>query len=178
MALYARAMDLKLSKPMPAHALTPEAEEARLMMRSYGYARHVERIIVSLVTKHGHRRIRYHDAPPPAAYRRVKALAEAHGFTVTEYRSPTGHALQGRRGDLGFRAFWQWGRTTGATWHERTARWMLVDDPRPVKMNERDHVGLKGYRTTGMGRTRLKLLATPDGLPLKLTILEQRIASS
>lgn len=171
-------MDLRVAQPIPAHALTPAAEEARLAMRSYGHKRKVEHTMSRLVTKHGHVRVIPHNAPPPAAYRRVKALAEAHGFTVTEYRSTTGHALQGRRGDLGFRAVWQWGRTKGASWHERTARWTLVADDRPIKMNERDHVGLKGYRSKGMGTTRLKLLATPDGMPLNLTALEERLRES
>lgn len=171
-------MDLGIAKPAPAHTLTEAAEEARLAMRSYGHHRKVEREMSRLVTKHGHVRVIPYNGPPPAAYRRVKALAEAHGFTVTEYRSVTGHALQGRRGDLGFRAIWQWGRTKGASWHEREARWTLIADDRPIKMNVRDHVGLKGYRSEGMGRTRLKLLSTPDGMPLNLTALEEKLANS
>jgi hypothetical protein len=168
-------MDLKLAKPRRPDTMTPGAIEAVERMRFEAWLRRL-----SFVTVHGVPRGSTRDrAPkPPAGYARVKRIAEEHGWTVTEYTSRTGYALQGRRGDLGFRAYWQWGKTTGASWHERTPRWTLVDDPRPIKMNTRDHVGLKGYRSEGMGRVRLALLADPYGLPINVTTLEERLAAS
>lgn len=177
MPLYTRLMDHHVAMPTPRHALDPGAIEAVEMHRSLGYAKTVDRIMSRLVTRHGRPRIRVHDAPPSAGYARVKRLAEENGWKVTEYRSLTGHALQGRRGDLGFRAYWQWGKTTGASWHEREARWTLVADDRPVKMDKVARVGLKGYRSAGVGTTHLKLIATPDGLPINVTELEKRITS-
>lgn len=178
MALYSRAMDLGLAMPTRPDTLTPGAIEAVEAMRAAGRELIAERAISSLVTVHGHRRIVPHSGKPPAALVRVRNLAESKGWTVKAYESPTGHALQGRRGDLGFRAMWQWGKTAGCTWHEREPRWTLIDDPRPVKMNTRDHVGLKGYRSEGMGRVRLHLLAAPWGLPINVTTLEERLAAS
>lgn len=175
MARYSRAMDLKLAKPARPDSMTPGAIEAVERMRWDARMRRLR-----FVTEHGVPRGSTRDrAPrPPAGYARVKRLAEENGWTVIEYTSRTGYALQGRKGELGFRAFWQWGKTTGATWHERPARWTLVDDPRPIKMNTRDRVGLKGARSEGMGRVRLALLASPYGLPLNVTTLEERLAAS
>lgn len=177
MALYSRAMDLGLARPSPAHTLTPGAIEAVEAMRRHGYEKRIDRAVSRLVTKHGHARLVPHSGKPSAGYERVKALAEANGWTVTEYESPTGHALQGRKGDLGFRAMWQWGRTAGASWHERTPRWSLVRDARPPGKNAKTRTGVKGKRPPGVGEIRLALLAAPWGLPLKITELEERLAS-
>lgn len=174
MSRYSRAMDLKLAKPRRPDTLTPGAIEAVESMRWEARLRRLR-----FVTDHGVPRGSTRDrAPrPPAGYARVKRLAEENGWTVTEYTSRTGHALQGRKGGLGFRATWQWGKTTGASWHERPARWTLVDDPRPIRMNTRDHVGLKGARSEGMGRVHLQLLASPYGIPINVTTLEERLVS-
>ena len=181
MALYSRAMDLGLAKPTPAHTLTPGALEAVESMKRLGHEKRLERavtsLVTSLVTKHGRTRIVPHSGKPPAAYVRVKRLAEANGWTVTEYESITGHALQGRKGDLGFRAMWQHGKTAGATWHERTPRWTLERDPRPPGVNKLTRTGLKGKRPAGMGEIHLKLLGAPWGLPINVTTLEERLAS-
>jgi len=171
MPLYAAAMDLKLAMPARPDTFTPGAIAAVDAMRDRGRTA----AEVEIATLHGHPKA--HGGRPPAALVRVKRLAEAAGFTVTVYESRTGHALQGRRGDDGFRATWQWGKTTGATWHERTPRWTLVADTRPVGINTRDHVGLKGKRSPGMGTTRLALLAAPWGIPINITELEKRLAS-
>ena len=175
MPLYNRAMDLKLAMPRRPDTMTPGALEGVERMK---WAAEMRRL--RFITDHGVPRGSTRDRPakPSAGYVRVKRLAEEHGWTVTEYTSRTGHALQGRKGELGFRATWQWGKTTGATWHELTPRWTLVDDPRPIKMNVRDHVGLAGSRSEGLGRVHLKLLATPYGLPINVTTLEQRLESS
>jgi len=170
MPLYARAMDLKLAMPARPDTFEPAALEAVERMRV-----RVEAPAVEIATLHGNPKP--HTGRPPAGYARVKRLAEAAGFTVTEYTSRTGHALQGRRGDIGFRATWQWGKTTGATWHEREARWTLVADTRPIGMDARKHVGLKGKRAAGMGVTRLALLAAPWGLPINVTELEKRLSA-
>lgn len=171
MALYSRAMDLKLALPRRPDTMTPGAIAAVERMRAAPVARRVEAEMAKLVAP---RPLVKPESAPPGLLK-VQRLAEAHGWTVKLYESETGHALQGRRGDLGFRAFWQYGKTTGATWHERTPRWTLVDDPRPIRMNTRDRVGLKDFRSEGMGRARLKLLAAPWGLPLNVTELTERL---
>jgi len=165
-------MDLKLAMPRRPDTMTPGALDAVERMRHAGIDRRVDAEVARLVTTH--KPLLKPDAPP-AALVKLHLLAVAHGWTVTRYESPTGHALQGRRGDLGFRAYWQYGKTTGASWHERKARWTLIDDPRPVGMNTRDRVGLKGSRSEGMGRVRLQLLAAPWGLPLNVSELSERI---
>lgn len=175
MPLYSRAMDLKLAMPRRPDTMTPGAIEGVERMKWAAAMRRLR-----FVTDHGVPRGSTRDRPakPPAGYVRVKRIAEEHAWTVTEYVSRTGHALQGRKGDLGFRAFWQWGKTTGATWHERIPRWTLVNDPRPIRMNVRDHVALSGSRSEGMGTTRLQLLASPYGTPLNVTTLEARLEAS
>lgn len=177
MPLYTSLLAYGVAMPTPEHALTPGAEYAREAMRRHGHAKKLERAASSLVTQHGHRRIVPHTAPPPAPYRRVKALAEEHGFKVTEYRSETGHALQGVRGDVGFRAYWQRGKTRGASWHERTARWSLINDTRSIGVNKIARVSLAKHRGAGLGAVHLKLLGTPNGIPINVTELERRITS-
>ena len=178
MPLYSSAMDLGLAMPTPAHTLTPGAQDAVERMREAGHEKRRERAVSSLVTAHGHTRIVPYDGPPPAALVRVEALALAHGWKVKRYESPTGHALQGRKGDLGFRATWQRGKTTGATWHERTPRWALVRDDRPVKVNKLARTALEGGRGAGLGEIHLKLLGAPWGMPLNVTTLEGRLKGS
>lgn len=178
MPLYTGLMAYGVAMPTPAHTLTEGAEYAREALRRHGRAQRPDLAHRSLVTQHGPRRIIPYIASPPAPYARVKALAEAHGFTITEYRSETGHALQGVRGDVGFRAYWQRGKTRGASWFERTARWTLVNDTRAVKVNKVARVSLKGYRGAGLGAVHLKLLGTPNGMPLLITELEERLDAS
>lgn len=175
MALYTHAMDLGLAMPRAAHTLTPGALEAVESMRRAGHERRRERVVAALVTDHGHTRIAPHSGKPPAALARVEALALAHGWKVKRYESITGHALQGRKDDLGFRAIWQHGKTRGATWHERTARWSLVRDERPPGVNKLTRTSLKGKRPAGVGEIRLALLGAPWGLPLNVTALEDRL---
>jgi hypothetical protein len=165
------AIGLEFARPIPTHALTDGARAAVARMAAR------RRMELDLTADVGNPPIVPHSGKPPADLARIERLAIAAGFTVTRYESVTGHALQGVRGDVGFRAYWQHGRTRGATWHERRARWVIVDDPRPIKMNVRDSVGLKGYRSEGMGRQRLKLVASPAGMPLNVTDLEKRLTT-
>jgi hypothetical protein len=167
----------EFARPIPVHAQRPEALAAVARMRTAADAERRARVVAGLVTGHGRPAMRAYRKPPPAGYERVKRLAEENGWTVTEYTSPTGHALQGRRGELGFRAFWHHGKTVGATWHEKRERWALITDDREVKMNTRDRVGRAGYRTEGVDRIHLSLLATPHGLPINVTTLEERISA-
>lgn len=175
MPLYTHAMDLGLAMPTPPHTLTPGAQAAVERMREAAHERRLDRVVASLVTLHGHARIVPYDAAAPAALVRVERLAVAHGWSVKRYRSITGHALQGRKGDLGFRASWQHGKTTGASWHERTPRWSLVRDDRPVKVNKLARTALEGGRGAGLGEIHLKLLGAPWGMPLNVTTLEARL---
>jgi hypothetical protein len=165
------AMHPDIAKPRPAHTMTEAAEYARAAQRRVA----AEKTEVPLVTEHQRPIVEY-DGGVPAAAKRLGALAERHGWEVKLYLNATGCALQGTRGDLGFRAYWVRGKTNGATWHERKARYTHIEDPRDVKVNERDRVGIKGYRSPGMGTTRLQLVASPYGLPLNVTELEKRIA--
>lgn len=160
---------LEFARPVPSHALTPGALAAVARMR---HARALD-----LTTDVGNPRVIPHSGKPPTALVRMERLAVAAGFTVSRVESVTGHALQGRRGDEAFRAYWQHGRTRGATWHERKARWALVEDRREIRVDKVAKTGLKGARSAGMGGVRLVLLAAPWGLPLSITELEERLSS-
>lgn len=162
----------EFGRPIPVHAQQAGALEAVEAMRRISARRFdVDAEIANLVTKRLVKK-RPRDLPT------VRRIAEEHGWTVKEYESETGHALQGRLGDLGFRATWQYGKTTGATWHERAPRWALVADNRPVGVNALTRTGLKGKRSAGMGTTRLELLAAPWGIPLNVTTLIERLEAS
>ncbi|UYL87123.1 hypothetical protein QEH40_gp02 [Microbacterium phage OscarSo] len=181
MPLYSAAMDLGLAMPLPSHALTPAAEEAREAMRRYGHERKLEREVAKIVTDVGNPKpVPFLGAKTTAAAKRLAAKAKAAGFEVIvrEYRE--GCVVEGidRARKLGFRAYWHRGKADGATWHSGGRdRYELVRDDRPVGVNKLTRTALAGKRGAGMGRVRLKLIESPRGIPLKITELEKRITT-
>ena len=165
------------ARPIPTHALTPGAIAAVQRMHDEHAARRLSRAVSSLVTEHGNPRPVELDAPVSARAKSLAAKARAAGFDVKIVERVNGCDVIGHRGDVAFAAHWTDGATTGATWHERRARWVLVADDRPIAMDAKNHVGKKGARSTGMGKTRLKLVASPRGLAVNVTELEKRISA-
>jgi hypothetical protein len=174
-------MDLGLAMPTPVHALTPAAEEAREAMRRYGAERLRERIVASLVTKHGHERVEPYNGPlVPAAAKRTQAKADAAGFETTMHETAVGCSLHGvhRERGVGFAAHWHRGKTTGGTWHERRELWKLVDiSSRPIGVDAKTKLTKAKCRHDENDRTRLVLVASPRGVPLGITEIERRIAA-
>ena len=180
MAVYRSAMDLDLVKPIPAHALTEAAEEARQSIRRYGHRRRLEAQVSALVTEVGNPRAEPFDGDVvPAAAKRLEAKARAAGFQTVVVEQVAGCVVEGldRERKVGFRAFWERGKAAGATWHSGGRdRFVLVHDTRPVGVNRISRTGLAGKRPAGVGAVHLKLTETPRGIPVSVTELQQRIA--
>lgn len=192
MPTYQRAHQFAM--PIPVHALTPAAEDARLAVRRHGYKRHMERVMAEIVTNVGR-------PPAPVPFEgsvvtdnalRLEKAARAAGFTVRLHELARACMVEGHRAVtledgspswVGFRAVWivktskgeESMGADGATWHEPW-RYEMVDDARRVKMDAKAHTGLKGYRTRGQGTRRLSIVASPVGVALTHTALTQRIA--
>lgn len=170
---------IEFAKPAPAHTLTPGAEAAVESVRRLGHERRAERVISSLVTDVGNPHVTPYDGPVPAAAKRVGALAERHGFTITLHKTRAGVSLHGvnRVRGVGFAAHWAYGKTTGGSWHEKRERYAVIEDARPIGIDEKARVGKKGFRSPGMGTQRLKLVASPRGIPCNITEIERRISA-
>lgn len=173
-------MDYGIAKPTPAHALTDAAEEARESMRRLGHERRRERIVASLVTEHGHKRVIPYDGPIPAAARTTERKAKAAGFETTMHVTVAGCSLHGvhRKRGVGFAAHWLRGKTSGGTWHEKRETWKLVDiSSRPIGVDARAKTTKVGCRHDANDRTRLVLVSSPRGVSLGITEIERRITS-
>lgn len=181
MALYSRAMDLGLAMPTPAHALTDAAEEARESMRRYGHEKRLARVVSSLVTEHGHKRVIPYDGGIPRAALATKRKAEAAGFAVELIEYATGCVVQGihAKRRVGFRAFWERGKTAGGTWHSGGRdRWKLVDiSSRPIGVDSRTKTTKAKHRHDENDRTRLVLVESPRGVSAGITEIERRMTS-
>lgn len=178
MAQYTNAMDLGLGKPAPAHTLTPEAEEAREMVRRHGRAKRLNDELARIVTDHGNPHITPYDGPAPAAAKRLLGKAEALGMTAHLFTSRAGHvveAIDPKRG-VAFRAVWTRGKADGGTWHERADRYEWHEDARPVGVNATTRTALADKRPAGMSSTRLKLVASRAGMPCNITEIEKRVS--
>lgn len=179
MPLYTGLMDLGIAMPIPVHALTPGAEEARESMRRIGAEKRVERQMSKLVTVRGHARIEPYDGPViPTAARSTMRHAESHGFETTMIPTAVGCSLHGihRERGVGFAAHWHRGKTSGGTWHERDVRWSLVDiSSRPIGVDAKTKLTKAKHRHDAGDRTRLVLVAAPYGVPCNITEIEKRI---
>lgn len=175
MPLYAAAMDLGLAMPTPRHALTEPAEQAIAAHRRVAGATRLEAELERLVTDVGRPR-EWHGEKVPRNATAIVAEAEAAGFETKTLVFPDGCRVEGlhRERRVGFRATFTKGRAASASWHE-PYRYTLVRDDRPVKVNALTRTGLKGYRSAGVGETRLALLASPHGLRITHTELRERI---
>lgn len=157
-----------------AHNATRADAAARTVKRA------ADRTVAALIVEHGHKRIIPYEGPEPAAAKRTAALAARHGFQVIERETPIGHAVEGlheTRG-VGFRAYWERGRTVGGTWHVKGRdAWKLVDiSDRPIGADPRTRTTKVGHRHDVNDRTRLEHVSSPRGLPVSITEIERRIA--
>lgn len=163
--------------PKPVHAQTKAARLAVKAMLRDGATRRLDRAMQSIVTDHQRPAERRTGAPPVTANaRKLDAAARRTGFETKILEYAEACVVEGwhpqRR--VGFRATWERGRASTASWHEPW-RYAIVGDDRPVKMSKRTRTGLKGARSAGMGATRLELLGSPLGLPVTHTELTERI---
>lgn len=173
--LIAQYPDVEL--PIPAHAQTEGAEAARESMRRLAKRRDDLELIIDA----GRDPVEpYPDDPVTANARKLLATAERLGFTTNLVELSDRCTVEGfhREREVAFRAYWTRGRADGASWHERRYRYGIVSDTRPVKMDQKAHVGLKGYRSAGVGETHLAILGSPVGVPINHTELTERLDPS
>lgn len=171
----------EFAKPIPMHALTDGALQAVESMRVMGVARRLEREIARIVTKHG--------APPPSTWegdpvtrnaRSLLALAETSGFVAHMLVDGEQCVVEGYRLEpekVGFRATWRRGAASGFAWCTPW-RYALIDDNRPVAFDSRTKVGKAGYRSPGMGTTRLSIVGSPWGLKVTYAELQRRVRAA
>lgn len=167
---------MQLFMPMPRHMISPETEAGREMIREW-YAGARSRAFVEQPIARNHADHRpWRGQLVPAGAKRLASLAEAAGFEVRIDETMHGCVVSGHRAEprCGFRASWTRGLTSGASWHE-PLRYEMVEDRRPVEIDQRSRVGKVGFRTTGQSAYRLSLVATPTGLPLGVRALEDRL---
>ena len=178
MTLYPAARDLGIAKPTPEYVFAALPCDALLR---HGARRRIDRAVASLVTSHGHESVDPYDGPAPAAARRTAALAQSHGFDVIERDTPSGHAVEGLHSErgVGFRAYWQRGKTAGGSWHVKGRdSYRLVNiSSRPIGVDSRTKTTKVGHRHDAGDRSRLELVSTPRGLPVGITELERRVKS-
>lgn len=177
MPLYADAVDLRLAKPIPAHALTPAALAAVDAVRQAGHTKRLDAVVTSLATEHGHERIEPYSGGVPASAKRVLAAAEAKGMRAHVLVTVAGcvvEAIDVTRG-VAFRASWERGSTKGGSWHEAEDRYTLIDDPRAVGVNAKTKTGLARKRPAGMDRVHRVMIAARAGIPCNLTEIERRL---
>lgn len=168
----------EFGKPTPAHAQTAGAEVARAAVRAAGKAKRIAFEDAQLITDHGRPKVvPMPGGPVTPTVQAFMALAEASGFEVRVVALTDRCVVEGvdREAGVGFRAYWNRGRTGGASWHERRFRYTLVRDARPVGINKITRTGLKGKRAAGVGETRLSIVASPLGQPLTITELETKV---
>ena len=180
MALYADAVDLRLTMPTPVHAQTEAAEDARRAIRRDAWRKRIAREAAELVVDHGrpHREPWPGEVVPRNAHALVKT-AEAKGWKVTIDRRPDRCHIIGIRGREGFRATWVRGRADSASWHEASFRYGIIEDTRPEpKQNAKTKTSLANRRPVGTSRVRLTMLASPGGMPLSVTALVAKVNAS
>lgn len=167
----------EFARPTPAHALTEGAAAAVATVRREGRGARLDRVMAGIVTEHGNPRgaSPFEGEVVTAAARRLLRLAEATGWAASLHTLVDRCAVQGRRDDLAFRAYWVEGKADGGTWHEREWRYEMIQDARPVGVNVLTRTGLKGKRPAGVGVVRLQIVGSPLGLPVNITELERRV---
>lgn len=192
----------EFAKPTPAHAQTPGALQAVEAVRAAGRLKRSKlddaEIVIDLgrppvepfmmpetvtrITKKGKRKVEQTGRmiprdPVTASARRLIAHAEAAGMRTNVIALSdrcTVEAIDAARG-IAFRAFWTRGAAKGGTWHERSYRYTLVADSRPVGVDKNKRTGLKGKRAAGVGETHLAIVASPVGVPCNITEIERRV---
>ena len=171
----------EFAKPIPQHALTDGALEAVESMRLMGLARTLEKQIARIVTKHGN--------PPPSRWvgdpvarnaRALLKLAEECGFTAHLLVAEEQCVVEGYRlspDKVGFRASWLRGSASGFAWCTPW-RYEVIDDPRAVQVNKLTRTGKEGYRSPGVGSSRLAITGSPWGLKVTYAELQRRVRAA
>lgn len=179
MATYQRGHEFAM--PIPLHAQTDAALEAVESMRLMGRARTLERSVARIVTKHGN--------PPPSRWegevvtrnaRALLKLAEGAGFTAHLLVGEESCTVEGYRlapEKVGFRAWWHRGSAGGFAWCTPW-RYELVEDTREVAVNKLTRTGKEGYRSPGVGSSRLAITGTPWGLKVTWAELQRRVRAA
>lgn len=170
----------EFAKPIPVHALTPEAEAAVVAVRRHGRARRLDAEAAKIVTAHGSPHVADYAGGVPAAAKRLQRIAEAEGFQVKIREDGAVAVVEGlhvaRR--VGFRAYWKAGATQGGTWHSGGHdHWRLVDiSNRPIGVDSRTFTTKNGHRHDAGDTTRLELVESPRGVNVTITEISRRIA--
>lgn len=179
MATYIRGHEFVI--PRPLHALTDGALQAVESMRLAGLARTLEREVALIVTKHGapaasqwvgdpvSRNARALLATALEAGWTAQLLVENDACTVEGYRlAPT---------KVGFRASWLRGSAHAFAWCSPW-RYELIQDDRPIGKDAKALTGKVGYRSPGMGTTRLSLTGSPWGVKITWNEMQARVRSA
>lgn len=169
--------DSRFVKPIPVHAQRPGALEAVEAVRRAAVEKRFAVELDKIVTDHGRPRREPYVAQPPAALRLAK-LAEAHGFRVNLVVGVDRLTVEGIRDAEAFRMTYVRGKAERGSWHERTARYAMIRDTRPIGVNKLTRTGLAGKRAAGVGEYRLSIVASPTGVPCSVTEIERRIKAS
>ncbi len=166
----------EFSMPIPVHAQIAQRLRAEEQAGESDAVRRRMRT-AELVTKVDNPPM-YRGALVPTNAKKLAAAAEAEGFEVRTLLYDDGCEIQGHHAERreGFRAGYVRGRAAYASWHT-PYRYTIIRDTRPIKMNTRDRVGLKGYRSEGMSETRLQLLGRPQGMKITHTELTARLVA-
>lgn len=167
-----------LGKPPAPHTLTAAAEAARVAVRLFAHARGIDRVVAGLVTDHGAPHVEPYDGPRPTAATRLEKLAAERGFRTNVFETAERTVVEGFKDPHAFRASWLRGRAESATWHERTWRYAMVSDARPIGVSARDRVALAGKRAAGVGAQHLSIVASPVGIPVGITEVTKRVKES
>ena len=172
----------EFAKPIPVHALTPEAEAAVDAVRRHGRARRLDAEAAKIVTAHGSPHVADYAGGVPAAAKRLQRIAEAEGFQTLIREDGPSTIVEGlhRGRRVGFRAYWDRGRTAGGSWHSGGRdRWRLIDiTDRPIGADTRTHTTKVGHRHDETDRTRLQLAESPHGVNVAVAEIERRIRAA
>lgn len=179
MATYQFAHEFAM--PVPLHALEPSSLEAVAAMEEYGRQRRLDRVMASIVMTHGQGAATSEPWTGEAVTSNARGLAriaEDAGFEVRVHEFADRCMVEGVKMPerMGFRAWWVRGGADVCSWHSPW-RYEEQDDDRPVKMDAKKRVGLKGFRSTGMGRRRMVCVGSPQGLPITYTALKARLSA-
>lgn len=172
MASYAFGMEF--ARPVPVHALTPEARAAVETVRRLGR----EKRELPITTDVGRPRVEpYVGSVDTAGSRRLAKLAEERGFTVAVTRTDETVVVTGvhvtKR--VGFTSSWRRGKASTGTWHE-PLRFAMVEDERPVaRQDQKALTSVKGGRPIGVDRYHLVIVARPGGIAVGVTEVEKRV---
>lgn len=182
----------EFAMPIPLHAQSDGALAAVATVRRLGAERTLERMVNGwedgrgervggLVTKHGRPRASTWEGDPVSRNARsILADALAGGFTAHMLVVGDQCVVEGYRLDpekIGFRASWLRGGAAGFAWCTPW-RYELVEDQRPIGIDQKAKTGKVGFRGAGMGTTRLGIVGSPWGLPVSWAELQRRVRAA